>query len=51
MKVIMQVRTTLDYHNLKRPKKEHLSLDSQKKKYQAELRIWKNINLLVIGEK
>ena len=35
----------------KMSKKEHLSLNTQKKKHQTELKIWKNINLLVIGEK
>ena len=46
MKVIMKVRTKLDHQNLKCRDKEHLSLDSQKKKHQTELKIWKNINLL-----
>ena len=32
----MQVRTKFDNQNLKYPKKEHLSLNSQEKKHQTE---------------
>ena len=36
MKVFMQVRTKLENQNLKYPKKEHLLLNSRKKKHHTE---------------